>query len=288
MICTMPKMLFYFVKLEKIDLNLCTIYAIYAIYGFNPRKCSSDSTLSGCIEREMSRVILALPTSNEVVDIIEQMITGRFSSVNNKLAFDTEILLPNLIGEKTEEDFHKDCNYKICYNIRLNTEKEYSTKRVITKILKLEENNQYGYGMTKPLPTGCIKQNSDISWRTFNLLKQNLSLNNNIGHLYVVEIELDHAKTTENQVVYNGIYPPIIEKQKVIDPCERSVYHLLEQYSATEKGNPRTYKATEKAHATTFKKKFQPMYLENFFLLLIGLDGMLQKFIHITYLNKNV
>ena len=104
----------------------------------------------------------------------------------------------------------------------------------------------------------------------------------------MVEIELDHAKTTENQVVYNGIYPPIIEKQKVIDPCERSVYHLLEQYSANEKGNPRTYKATEKAHATTFKKKFQPMYLENFFLLLIGLDGMLQKFIHITYLNKNV
>ena len=35
-------------------------------YGFNPRKCNSASTLSGCIEREMSRVINALPTSNEV------------------------------------------------------------------------------------------------------------------------------------------------------------------------------------------------------------------------------
>ena len=31
------------------------------------------------------------------------MITGGFSSVNNRLVFDTEILLPNLIGEKTEE-----------------------------------------------------------------------------------------------------------------------------------------------------------------------------------------
>ena len=79
-------------------------------YGFNPRKCNSASTLSGCIEREMLRVILALQTSNEVVDIFEQTITGWFSSVNNRLAIDAEILLPNLIGKKTEEEFHEDYN----------------------------------------------------------------------------------------------------------------------------------------------------------------------------------
>ena len=65
-------------------------------YGFNPRKCNSASTLSGCIEREMSRVIISLPTSNEIVDIFEQAITGGFSCVNNRLAFDTEIFLPNI------------------------------------------------------------------------------------------------------------------------------------------------------------------------------------------------
>ena len=47
---------------------------------------------------------------NEVVDIFEQMITGWFSSVNNRLAIDAEILLPNLIGKKTEEEFHEDYN----------------------------------------------------------------------------------------------------------------------------------------------------------------------------------
>ena len=46
----------------------------------------------------------------------------------------------------------------------------------MTKVLKLDEKNQYGFGMTKPLPTGCIKQNLDTSWRTFNLLLQNVSL----------------------------------------------------------------------------------------------------------------
>ena len=49
-------------------------------------------------------------------------------------------------------------------NVKCNSNK----KIVITKILKLDENNQYGNRMTKPLPTGCIKDNSDISWETFN------------------------------------------------------------------------------------------------------------------------
>ena len=60
-------------------------------YGFNPRKCNLASELSGYIEREMSRVFTALPTSNEAVEIFEQIITEGFSSVNTSLAFDTEI-----------------------------------------------------------------------------------------------------------------------------------------------------------------------------------------------------
>ena len=89
--------------------------------------------------------------------------------------------------------------------------------------------------MTKPLPTCCIKQNLDTSWRTFNLLLQKINLDDQICHLYVADIEFDHNKATEKQLVYNEIYTPIIEKQKIIDPCERSVYQLLEQYSSTEK-----------------------------------------------------
>ena len=137
-------------------------------YGFNPRKCNSANTLSGCIEREMSRVIIALPTSNEILDTFEQTITGGFSCVNNRLAFDSELFLPNEIKQNTEsEDYRKDYDFKICYNIKLNSEK-IQPKRVITKILKLDENNQYGFGITKPLPTGCIKANSDISFKKLN------------------------------------------------------------------------------------------------------------------------
>ena len=37
------------------------------MYGFNPRKCNSASSMNGCIEREMSKIILALPTKYEHV-----------------------------------------------------------------------------------------------------------------------------------------------------------------------------------------------------------------------------
>ena len=84
------------------------------------------------------------------------------------------------------------------------------------------------------------------------MLLQNVSLHDQIGHLYVVDIEFDHIKATEKQIVYNEIYPSIIEKQKVIDPCERSVYQLLEQFSEQQL----------KELMQRYSKKIQPLYLE--------------------------
>ena len=57
---------------------------------------------------------------------------------------------------------------------------------------------------------------------------EKVSLDEWIGDLYAVDIKFDHKKVIENQIAYNKIYPPIIEKQKIMDPCERSVYQLLE------------------------------------------------------------
>ena len=60
---------------------------------------------------------------------------------------------------------------------------------------------------------------------------------------------------------YNEIYPPIIGKHKTIDPCQRSVFQLLEQYKEVERG-ALGYKLTSKAHETILKKFLLPMYLE--------------------------
>ena len=112
--------------------------------GLNPRKYNSASSMSGCIEREMSKIILALPTKYEHVEIFEETVIGGFSCVNTRLAFDSQILLPNLKNKDDLENnrMNKNYNYKNVYNLKMNNEKV--KKRVITKILKLDENNQYG------------------------------------------------------------------------------------------------------------------------------------------------
>ena len=128
-------------------------------------------------------------------------------------------------------------------------------KRVISKIFKLDENNQCGNGMTEPLPTGCIKDEFDISWETFNFLLENIDFECTIVHLYIVDIEFDIKNATKRELAYNEIYPPIIKKQKFIDPCERSVFQLLEQYIDGE-NDPKSFRSTAKVDATLLKKFF--------------------------------
>ena len=69
----------------------------------------------------------------------------------------------------------------------------------------------------------------------------------------------DAKNAFEKQLVYNEIYPAIIEKKKIIDPCQRSVFQLLEQYVEGQINNPLAYRATAKAHDKMLKKKIIPM-----------------------------
>ena len=44
----------------------------------------------------MSKVILPLPPNNKVEEVFESRLTGLLICVNTRLAFDTEILMPNI------------------------------------------------------------------------------------------------------------------------------------------------------------------------------------------------
>ena len=76
---------------------------MYQKFGFNPRKCNSASTSSGCIQRETSKVIITLPTNFEHAAIFEKTLTGGYSCIKNRLGFDTEVLLPNF----TQAEYNK-------------------------------------------------------------------------------------------------------------------------------------------------------------------------------------
>ena len=68
---------------------------------------------------------------------------------------------------------------------------------------------------------------------------------------------------TEKHFFYNEIFPPIIEKQKILDANERSVYQLLELFDNSNDDKQKSYRCTAKSHATMFPKKLIPLYLED-------------------------
>ena len=121
-------------------------------FPYNPQKFTSASSLSGSIHRFLSKATIALPMQVEIVDLFEQTLIGGFSCVNTRLGFDSKILLPKESKNEQKE------NLKLIYKIR-NEEKNISEdKSVVTKILRMDENNQYGNAMAKPLPIGSIKK----------------------------------------------------------------------------------------------------------------------------------
>ena len=100
--------------------------------GYNPRIINSASKLSGCIQREKSKCILALPVDNTQMEVFEKTLSGGFSSVNTRLSFDTELLMPNL----TEKDYRnmnidqsfkafKRNDLKVVYSLKLDDEKSF-------------------------------------------------------------------------------------------------------------------------------------------------------------------
>ena len=77
------------------------------------------------------------------------------------------------------------------------------TKRITTKVLKMDGNNQYGQAMAKLLPYDCIKKMKTPSLSEFNRILSNISHEDKIGHLLVVDIKF-HDKNPKT-MLFNKI-----------------------------------------------------------------------------------
>ena len=117
------------------------------LFKYNPRKCNSASSFSGCVHRDKSKCLIALPTDAEHIRVFEKTLIGGFSCVNIRLVFDTQILLD------------KNKNEKVLFDLQIDRKKKNFFS---TEILKMDENNQYGQAMAKPLPYGCIKKQEHL------------------------------------------------------------------------------------------------------------------------------
>ena len=161
------------------------------LFKFNPRKCNSASSLGGCVHRDKSKCLIVLPTKAEHVRVFEKTLIGGFSCVNTRLAFDTQILLSNKENEKA------------IFDLEIN--KQRQIKRVSTKILKMDENNQYGQAITKPPLYGCMKKQKHVpSLLEFNKMLDRISHEDSIVHLFIVNIKCQN--NNKKTLLFNAIY----------------------------------------------------------------------------------
>ena len=143
----------------------------------------------------------------------------------------------------------------------------FEDKRVVMKILKMDENKQYAVAMTKPLPIGSIKKSEGVpSLRDFDVIVQSISDEDRISHLFIVDTEFDWKNVSQKQKFFNEIYTPIFKKKKVLPASERSVFQLLDTMRLKDKGLINNYKTTAKTH-TALDKKY-PVYAKHFHFLI--------------------
>lgn len=150
-----------------------------------------------------------LPLNAKIVRIFEKNLIGGYSCVNTRLAFDTEVFLKDLHNERVLFETAED-----------------EVKQFSSKIIRMDENNQYGFAMTKPLPFGCIKRNKNLpALQELKDLLANVKLEDKLGHLFVVDIVFDNIN--EKTLLFNELYPPIFEKNKKIETFERSCGQIM-------------------------------------------------------------
>ena len=154
---------------------LCEIFEkraslLQQLFKYNPRKSNSASAFSSCAPRLKSKCVIVLPVDAEMIRVFEKTLTGGYSCVNTRLVFHTDICLKDAEREKVI--------FKTEYG---------QLKRFSSKIIKMDENNQYGMAMTRPLPYGCIKRKNLVIDQLTELLKT-ITLEDKIGHLFTVDI----------------------------------------------------------------------------------------------------
>ena len=149
----------------------------------------------------------------------------------------------------------------------------------------MDENNQYGNAMTKPHLTGCIKKSKKIpTMRELQLIIEGISHKDKIGHLFVVDIMFDFERCSAEELLFNEIYTPVFEKQKVLPPSKRSVFQLLDAMGVNDFAVLNAYKATAKTHSTMGKKIFIPLYTERLHFLIKCCGWLVTKiYSHFTF-----
>ena len=181
--------------------------------------------------------------------VFEKTVFGGYSCINTRMGFDTNLFL------------NDTKNGKVLFKTTDNELKRFSSK-----IIKMDENNQYGMAMTKPLPYGCIKKQEKLP--NFTELEQLLKslTEDKIGHLFTVDIKF--FDINPKTLLFNEVFPSIFEKQKKIPPDMRSCSQITSRaQKKKDKDEIASLPFNSKTHATLNKKIFVNLYAEDLYFL---------------------
>ena len=122
--------------------------------------------------------------------------------------------------------------------------------------------------MDENVMDGCIKrQEHPPSLVEFNKILDRFSHEDKIGHLFIVDIKFHNINP--KTLLFNKIYPPIFEKNKKMEPYERSTLQFISIIQRNEdKDKTNSFPYTSKRHSTLRKKKFIPLYAEDLHFLI--------------------
>ena len=195
---------------------LCEIFEsrsalLQELFKYNAKRGNSASSFSGCVHRLKSKCKIVLPNDAEIVRVFEKTVIGGYSCIKTRMAFDTDT--------KNEKVLFKTVDGKL--------------KRFSSKIIKMDENNQYGMAMSRPLPYGCIKRQFTVpNFEELEQLLKSVTLEDKIGHIFTVDIEF--SDINPKTLLFNEIFPPIFEKHKKILPYLRSCSQIMSRVQKKE------------------------------------------------------
>ena len=186
--------------------------------------------------------------------LFKKSLIGCFICVDTRLAFDSETLLEDKKNEKVLLD--------------LNIDGQRQTKRISSKILKMDENNQYSMAMTKPLPYRCIKKKENPPIMTeFHRILNNLSHEDSVGHTFIVDIKFHNVNP--KTMLFNELYLPMFKKDKKMEPFERFTLQLLSTIVIDENTDKKSHiRYNSKNHSTLREKKLISLYAEDLHFLI--------------------
>ena len=129
----------------------------------------------------------------------------------------------------------------------------------------MDENNEHGNVMTKPLPYGCIKK-QEKSPPLKNLILSLTTFSTKIKLDIYFLLTLSFIKSNEKMLLFNEIWTPLFGKNKLIKQYERPVLQLLIVISRDEeKDITNNLKHNEKTHST-MKGKNLSLYMQNTYI----------------------